>query len=1294
MSDKPLTDNSLLYNTFRVVSSLGKGGMGEIFKVKAEPDSKGYTQFLASIIAWEEVMQHEDLQTMRLQIAAVNRDIRKVLAEETDCMDKDDEDRAEELREIINEEQEKLQAKVDNLKTKQQYYIDRRSTDLTETNPEAMTKHITTLNLNYPEDHIFAMKRVLTDDEKSKHRLQDEFKSLKLLDHENILNVYDYGDDYYIMEYLSDTVPPEAIVSKPDREENLFTNRSRIEIIIETAYALEYTHVLGMTHMDVKPENIAVDKEGFVTLIDFGLVRSFETSDKVQKGVVVGTPNYMCLEQIKGIDDSSPTFDIYALGGSLYTYITGEMPYSWARNRATAEEIKPLSDHDILKAVCHKNYQPVPPSEIASGIPQVLEDIIMKALAKNQDMRYQSVSQLRDDLEKYLDLADEKVLNAPSYFGLKPEQINMRVRRRKFRSIDSRSNPKKSRIPTGQKVALGIIIAALILFVMSAFFYKDVAERISKSQGIENPSEVDIERVKKIFLNAEEYLEYNPDNFTECTRKFTVVVKEGMGTDYEKKARTRIAEIRKNLKAKEEQILAKLDAQARLLINNNDYGRSISLFKDYTGPLSQETERERKERILTLEKQKGAYLAGVAQKDRKRREEDEKKRAAQEKEIKKKAAAQKLLAQKIRKEELPKICEEIVEKITFREYKEAVIILNTYQKTKKYDVIKKELSQLSQSIMGVVSFYKTIYTYFRENSGKTVSIQKKTGSAENGVLKGIKKGNIILEKEFSMSGHIGYAQVKIPLSDVPFNYLLYITGIKLDTPERIFAGYLEARSRENIVVQEKLSAKLKNHILYPYFRYVPPQTTEIAVAETDNTAEPEKDILKDALLNISFEKETVIPLGMGFRANDVSGKGHHALAEFTEHTQGFKGWVSSFTNPQGILSVKPSPSLDVKSGEPLTIAFWVKCHSINPWKLTLFIKKGIQRNANYWVGLDKGGGAVPRKVVFGYIINNRWNFVRNASDHVFTPGVWTHVAVTADPGSSKINFYINGSLESSVSDNLAYIPNKQQLIIGNSFKKNTPLTGEMDDIMIFKKCLSLEDIKNIHRITQPTISIKEIYKKAVLHLSMKTNTFVKRRGLWHTADMSGHKNHAAIHGAKLVQRKNRIIVSFDGVDDYMEIQNSPELSPAEDVTVSVCLRWKGPAGHYEHFIAKNKNNHDQQYEMLLGGNGNITWTLSNYGPVIKPGIWHHIAGTFNKKERMSILYINGERASVRPNLTYSMVNNNEPLHIGARNPRYGWFKGDIAEVFVFPHALETEEIHKLYLNSIANPDYKETDDNK
>lgn len=215
-------------------------------------------------------------------------------------------------------------------------------------------------------------------------RFRREAQAAASLSHPNVVNIYDVGqqDDihYIVMEYVRGENLKDII-----RRNAPLPIHQALDISRQIAEALYHAHQNNIVHRDIKPQNILLTRDGRVKVTDFGIAKAISSSSVTQTGVVMGSVQYFSPEQARGIP-AGHVSDIYALGCVMYELLTGSVPFK--------------GDSPIAVALKHIQDNPVPPRQIRPGIPIAVESIIMKALEKNKERRYQSAQDMANEIRK------------------------------------------------------------------------------------------------------------------------------------------------------------------------------------------------------------------------------------------------------------------------------------------------------------------------------------------------------------------------------------------------------------------------------------------------------------------------------------------------------------------------------------------------------------------------------------------------------------------------------------------------------------------------------------------------------------------------------------------------------------------------------------------------------------------------------------------------------------------------------------------------------------------------------
>ncbi len=233
---------------------------------------------------------------------------------------------------------------------------------------------IKTINLTLPKDEVAEYEA----------RFYQEAKAAGQLSHKNIVTIYDIGKSerlaYMAMEFLEGRELRQMLGAR----EPIPVERA-LDIAAQVADALQYAHHRQIVHRDIKPGNIMVLNDGSVKITDFGIARMRNNEVKTMTGMILGSPKYMSPEQVAGKRADSRS-DLFSLGVVLYEMLTGTSPF-------VADNI-----HGVMYQTL--NFNPPAPKTLNPDLPDVLNFIVAKALAKNLEARYQEARELASDLRE------------------------------------------------------------------------------------------------------------------------------------------------------------------------------------------------------------------------------------------------------------------------------------------------------------------------------------------------------------------------------------------------------------------------------------------------------------------------------------------------------------------------------------------------------------------------------------------------------------------------------------------------------------------------------------------------------------------------------------------------------------------------------------------------------------------------------------------------------------------------------------------------------------------------------
>ena len=380
--------------------------------------------------------------------------------------------------------------------------------------------------------------------EAAMRRFQREAQSATQLVHPNIVSVYDVGEEdgtnYIVMEYVEGTDLKEYI-----RERGPLPPREAVRIMTQIVSAIELAHQNRIIHRDIKPQNILIDREGNVKITDFGIAIALSETSLTQTNTLLGSVHYLSPEQARG-GMATIRSDIYALGIVLYELLVGEVPF----------------EGESAVSIALKHFQePLPRiSQMLPTVPQSLENVVLKATAKEPLDRYSSCYEMLEDLQTCLNperlhepmfkptaFSQETKVLQPIATGQIPRKIpatSKEVPEIQFdeekKVVQEEPKKKKKKIWPWILLLLLIIISAGAIYAFIQTSPKDVkvpdvtnlTEADAKVKLADANLEVsDVQQVKSDTVEAGKVVETNPKAGSSVKEKSKVVLKVSAGKD-------------------------------------------------------------------------------------------------------------------------------------------------------------------------------------------------------------------------------------------------------------------------------------------------------------------------------------------------------------------------------------------------------------------------------------------------------------------------------------------------------------------------------------------------------------------------------------------------------------------------------------------------------------------------------------------------------------------------------------------------------------------------------------------
>ncbi len=302
-----------------------------------------------------------------------------------------------------------------------------------------------------PEGTVVAVKvlrQELMHDPDLVRRFKNESKAISLLNHPNIVKVYDVSVSeklqYIVMEYVDGMTLREYLNERGGR----LTSRETVHFISQILKALDHAHRNGVVHRDIKPQNIMLLDNGQLRMMDFGIARISRAENQLSGGKAMGSVHYISPEQAKG-DETDFTSDIYSVGVMMYEMLSGHLPFD--------------ADDVVEVAIKQITDKPKRLQELAPTVPHGLVEITERAMAKRPENRYASAAEMLRALNAYVE--DPSIVVNYTYL---PDEIPEKVVEHSVKTKKEAPEPKKTRKSKKKKpIFLPVLFGITVAFALA-----------------------------------------------------------------------------------------------------------------------------------------------------------------------------------------------------------------------------------------------------------------------------------------------------------------------------------------------------------------------------------------------------------------------------------------------------------------------------------------------------------------------------------------------------------------------------------------------------------------------------------------------------------------------------------------------------------------------------------------------------------------------------------------------------------------------------------------------------------
>lgn len=308
------------------------------------------------------------------------------------------------------------------------------------------------------------LKEEYLTNEDFKRRFRNESKAIALLSHPNIVKIYDvsFGDrvQFIVMEYVPGITLKEYI-----QQQGKVGWKETVHFTVQILRALQHAHDNGIVHRDVKPQNVMLLQDGTVKVMDFGIARFARENGRTISEKAIGSVHYISPEQARG-EVADERSDIYSVGILMYELLTGQLPFD--------------GESPVAIALKQMQAEAKRPRELNPDIPEGLEEIVMRAMKKDPDLRYQSASEMLRDIDEFkrnpsvifeykyfTDEASTRYFDAPN----PEEEEDGKKRKGKKEKGKTKDGKKKKRMSTSMQILLAVTGACVLVAIVALIIF-------------------------------------------------------------------------------------------------------------------------------------------------------------------------------------------------------------------------------------------------------------------------------------------------------------------------------------------------------------------------------------------------------------------------------------------------------------------------------------------------------------------------------------------------------------------------------------------------------------------------------------------------------------------------------------------------------------------------------------------------------------------------------------------------------------------------------------------------------